>query len=144
MFNRTNRKKMFLYVILTAVCTFVLQTCYSSEDTKTNLLNGNAIDLLVGTPTGVDEPLDKRRDQIKKVSIDTDKYLSEWEQIQDQGNLEWENAEENDTTVSESKIESEYLDLIADISSTDCEKTTNASQTFKQNLSNSVATDKQL
>jgi hypothetical protein len=78
------------------------------------LLNGNDIDLLVGAPTGIAEPLDPRRTRIKEEKqydystlLDED-FLSD-ARFEDLG---WADAEEQ--PADEDMTESQYLDLMSE------------------------------
>ena len=47
--------------VLLFVFSLLFSVVFASETTSDLLLSGNDIDLLVGTPTGVTEPLDPKR-----------------------------------------------------------------------------------
>ena len=88
----------------------------NSKNTDNNqiVLSVKEIDLLVGTPEGVAEPLDSRRNTITKdnqvdySSFLTDNALSEDSKLE----IDWEDAE--DTTPNENQVENQLMDLLAE------------------------------
>lgn len=77
-------------------------------------LSTNDLDLLMGTPTGVIEPLDGRRSQVLEENrIDYSLMLDDDLDIRDSFNeANW--TEATDTAFNESEIETEYLNLISE------------------------------
>jgi len=77
-------------------------------------LSGNEIDLLVGTPVGVDEPLDARRTRVdESIKHDFSNLLDE-DFNSDTGliDIDWSDAE--DTTLDPDQAESMLIDLLAE------------------------------
>jgi hypothetical protein len=112
-----------------------------------NSLDANAIDLLVGTPRGIVEPLDQRR---KPEKTPTKIDFSEFLQVDNPGSssfpeIEWQDAEgfgeTNNSTDSEATNQAEILDLIADIEELEEYDDTNLSTDFDSKLTDSVETE---
>jgi len=78
------------------------------------LLSGNEIDLLVGAPTGVAEPLDTRRTRVdESVNHDLSNLLDD--DFASENNfvaLDWSDAE--DASPDPGQTESQFLDLLAE------------------------------
>jgi hypothetical protein len=90
---------------------------YCSADNqkfKQNILSGNEIDLLVGTPEGISEPLDSRRNTITKDNqVDYSKFLDDNALSNDTDvNLIWKDAEEQ--APNENQVENQLMDLLAE------------------------------
>ena len=77
-------------------------------------LSNSEIDLLVGTPEGISEPLDSRRNSISRDNqIDYSSFLDENALIDNsQADLTWEDAEDNPP--NENQVENQLLDLLAE------------------------------
>ena len=98
----------------------VLSFCnYCSADNKTTnkdskLLSGNEIDLLVGTPEGISEPLDSRRNTITKDNqVDYSKFFDDNALSEStESDFEWKDAEES--VPNENQVESQLMDLLAE------------------------------
>ena len=88
----------------------------SFRDSQANasLLSGNEIDLLVGTPEGIAEPLDSRRNTITKDNqIDYSKFLDD-DALSEESktDFKWEDAE--DSSISDKQVENQLMDLLAE------------------------------
>lgn len=81
---------------------------------KQNILSINEIDLLVGTPEGVSEPLDYRRNTITKDNqVDYSCFLDENGLTEDsETDIKWEDAE--DCIPNENQVENQLMDLLAE------------------------------
>lgn len=87
---------------------------YRETNKESNLLSSNEIDLLVGTPEGIAEPLDSRRNTITKDNqVDYSKFLDE-NALSDtpENKLEWKDAEES--VPNENQVENQLMDLLAE------------------------------
>ncbi len=87
---------------------------YRESSNESNLLSSNEIDLLVGTPEGIAEPLDSRRNTITKDNqVDYSKFLDD-NALSDtpETNLEWKDAEES--VPNENQVENQLMDLLAE------------------------------
>ena len=110
----------YKYLYLVSALFIVLSLCNycfaerRDDNKKANLLSVNEIDLLVGTPEGVAEPLDSRRNKITKDNkIDYSCYLDENALTDDTSlDLSWEDAE--DSSVNENQVEDQLMDLLAE------------------------------
>lgn len=82
------------------------------SNSKEFMLSGNEIDLLVGTPTGVVEPLDTRRTRVDESVRHDFSNLLEDDFATGSGfeALDWSDAE--DTSPEPEQIESDLLDLL--------------------------------
>ncbi|MBQ3644806.1 MAG: hypothetical protein II961_09435 [Candidatus Riflebacteria bacterium] len=120
--------KYLKYIIAAITIFFIYSQCsahnqdftdelYSTDnntDKKQNILSVKEIDLLVGTPEGVAEPLDSRRNTITKdnqidySSFLTDDALPENSKLE----IEWKDAE--DSNPNENQVENQLMDLLAE------------------------------
>lgn len=77
-------------------------------------LSGNEIDLLVGTPTGVEEPLDERRTRIDEtIRHDFSDYLEDdFANADELTDISWSDAEE--AHIDSEEAESQLLELLAE------------------------------
>ena len=85
-----------------------------TPDNAGHLLSGNEIDLLVGAPTGVAEPLDTRRTRVdESVNHDLSNLLED-DFASESGfvGLDWSDAE--DASPDPGQTESQLLDLLAE------------------------------
>ena len=106
-------KNLILILMAIAFC----NQCYAAEATNSGdfTLSGNEIDLLVGTPEGIAEPLDSRRNTITKENqVDysiflNDDAISEEDQKTE---LDWSDAEEN--APDEGNVQNQLMDLLAE------------------------------
>ncbi len=109
--------KIILSILSLLVVLSFCKLCFAekiSGNKKQNILSGNEIDLLVGTPEGIAEPLDARRNKITKDNqIDYSGFLDE-NALSDNENLtfNWEDAEDMDP--NEKQVESQLMDLLAE------------------------------
>lgn len=103
-------------------------------------LSGSAIDLLVGTPGGVNEPLDARRTKIEKKDYDFSEYLKYDNAVEDSTapEIDWDDEGTNNP-LSDSD-NSTYLDLISEVDEFDGEDFNELETNFDGNLSDSVET----
>lgn len=100
-------------ILLALICLLPL-LANASESSTDLLLSGNDIDLLVGTPTGVVEPLDAKRTVIAEQNrFDYSGFLEDDFQADDGfANLDWSDAEEQ--PVAEGATEEQVLDLLSE------------------------------
>ena len=77
-------------------------------------LSGNEIDLLVGAPAGVDEPLDARRTRVdESIRHDFSNLLEEdFNSETELSDIDWSDAE--DTNIDPDQAESILIDLLAE------------------------------
>ncbi len=107
-----------LFIIVLSFSAFIQSVVYAAKPTdkkESNLtLSGTEIDLLVGTPEGIAEPLDSRRNGISKDNqVDYSGFLDE-NALSDEmvASMSWEDAE--DSEIDESKVENQLMDLLAE------------------------------
>ena len=109
--------KYIKYFIILAVVFLIYNRCSADNSGYGNnkkVLSNNEIDLLVGTPEGIAEPLDVRRNKITKDNqVDYSSFLDE-NALSDNENLNfnWEDAE--DSTPNENQVETQLMDLLAE------------------------------
>ena len=86
----------------------------ASQTSSDILLDGSDIDLLVGAPAGVSEPLDTRRTRVTTGNLyDYSGLLDEDFQSEASfADLDWSDAEEQ--PVDEEKAEAQFLDLVSE------------------------------
>ena len=86
----------------------------ASQTSSDILLDGSDIDLLVGAPAGVSEPLDTRRTRVTPGNLyDYSGLLDEDFQSEASfADLDWSDAEEQ--PVDEEKAEAQFLDLVSE------------------------------
>ena len=120
--------KFLKYIIAVITIFFIYSQCSAnnrdltdeifSTDINTeknqNILSVKEIDLLVGTPEGVAEPLDSRRNTITKENqVDYSSFLTDDALPEDSKlDIEWKDAE--DTTPNENQVENQLMDLLAE------------------------------
>lgn len=120
--------KFLKYIIAVITIFFIYSQCSAnnrdltdeifSTDINTeknqNVLSVKEIDLLVGTPEGVAEPLDSRRNTITKENqVDYSSFLTDDALPEDSKlDIEWKDAE--DTTPNENQVENQLMDLLAE------------------------------
>lgn len=106
--------KTFLFVLVATIIMICGQSWAAEKGTTANLLSGNEIDLLVGTPEGISEPLDSRRNTITKDNqVDYSRFLDENAMTDEVStDLTWEDAE--DATLNEQQVENQLMDLLAE------------------------------
>lgn len=106
--------KILRLTVLSALLCLVPLLAGANETDSDLLLNGNDIDLLVGTPTGVFEPLDAKRTPIPEANrFDYSGFLEDDFQADDGfANLDWSDAEEQ--PAGEEQTESQLLDLLSE------------------------------
>ncbi len=103
---------MLRFSLLTALIFLLPILATASAADYDLLLQGNEIDLLVGAPTGMVEPLDTRRTRIaEEKKVDYSGFLEEdFQSDATLADLGWIDAE--DQPVDESMTEEQYLDLV--------------------------------
>ncbi|MGM0599625.1 MAG: hypothetical protein ACQETH_07365 [Candidatus Rifleibacteriota bacterium] len=105
-----------------------------------------AIDLLVGTPRGIKEPLDERRDVKSEPEIKADfiQYLdSALPENTEAMEVSWRDAEE-ETNFNNDLASSTYLDLMAEIDLYSETSNIENNQDLNINISDSVETEDEL
>lgn len=130
--------KCLLYLLLFTF--FASTTCFASD--KSADLNGTAIDLLMGTPEGMVEPLDQRRNSFKPVTdfdfrdfLDYDSASEE----NSQADFDWQDAEESG---DENNLDSENLiDLITEIEDIEGQQFDSGTSEINDNLSDYIETE---
>lgn len=107
-----------LFIMVLSFSALIQAVVYAAKPTdkkESNLtLSGTEIDLLVGTPEGIAEPLDSRRNGISKDNqVDYSGFLDE-NALSDEmvASMSWEDAE--DSEIDESKVENQLMDLLAE------------------------------
>lgn len=107
-----------LFIMVLSFSALIQAVVYAAKPTdkkESNLtLSGTEIDLLVGTPEGIAEPLDSRRNVISKDNqVDYSGFLDE-NALSDEmvASMSWEDAE--DSEIDESKVENQLMDLLAE------------------------------
>ncbi|PKL48687.1 MAG: hypothetical protein CVV42_08575 [Candidatus Riflebacteria bacterium HGW-Riflebacteria-2] len=86
----------------------------AGEEKPSLQLSGNEIDLLVGTPVGVEEPLDTRRTRVdESVRHDFSNLLEEdFNSESDLAEISWSDAE--DAAIDPDQAESMLIDLLSE------------------------------
>ena len=130
-------------LIVIALLTPVLASAANSPG-KEMLLDGNEIDLLVGAPTGIVEPLDTRRTRVAPENrYDYSEFLDD--DIQADASFEdlgWTDAEEQ--PASEETTEAQYLDLVSEADEIEIGESADGKTKTDAISSDSVETDSQL
>ncbi len=109
-----NRKK-FSYAARFGLGLVLLMFCLMGEVSNADIfLSGNEIDLLVGTPTGISEPLDNRRTRHNPLeNADFSSFLEDDTDYQVEfAEMDWSDSE--DQQMSEDQAESTLLDLLSE------------------------------
>ena len=101
-----------LFIVL-AFCNYSFAD-YKDDNKEPNLLSGKEIDLLVGTPEGISEPLDSRRNTITKDNqVDYSKFFDDNALSEStESDFEWKDAEES--VPNENQVENQLMDLLAE------------------------------
>ena len=107
-----------IFLILSGLIAFSFYN-YCFADNKNDfkdskLLSGSEIDLLVGTPEGISEPLDSRRNNITKDNqVDYSKFFDDNALSEStESDFEWKDAEES--VPNENQVENQLMDLLAE------------------------------
>lgn len=102
-----------IYGVILMIFVAGAASCAYNEKTEL-LLSGNEIDLLVGTPTGIVEPLDNRRTRVdESISHDFSNLLEEdFAAAGNLSDLSWADAE--DMPIDPSQAEAQLIDLLAE------------------------------
>lgn len=105
--------KIILFIII-VLFSASIDISAAAADIQEIKLSSTEIDLLVGTPEGVSEPLDSRRNTISKENqIDYTNFLDDNALTEEtKSDLIWEDAEEN--APSENQVENQLMDLLAE------------------------------
>ena len=110
--------KIKIVFIITLFITLTINTFCLAEKREDNkeakILSSSEIDLLVGTPEGIAEPLDPRRNTITKDNqVDYSSFLDDnaLSNTQDT-DFEWKDAE--DSVPNENQVENQLMDLLAE------------------------------
>ena len=110
--------KIKIVFIITLFITLTINTFCLAEKREDNkeakILSSSEIDLLVGTPEGISEPLDPRRNTITKDNqVDYSSFLDDnaLSDTQDT-DFEWKDAE--DSVPNENQVENQLMDLLAE------------------------------
>lgn len=103
-----------LLIATIAAIILIFGQARAAENNTTVLLSGSEIDLLVGTPEGISEPLDSRRNTITKDNqVDYSRFLDENAMTDEVStDLTWEDAE--DLSPNEQQVENQLMDLLAE------------------------------
>ncbi len=107
--------KCFFSVLAILIVLIICKNCFAANNDESkknrNLLSNNEIDLLVGTPEGVGEPLDYRRNKITKENkVDYSSFFDDNALDNTDVDLEWKDAEEVEP--NEYQLENQYSDLV--------------------------------
>lgn len=108
-------------------------------------LTGTSIDLLVGTPEGIDEPLDERRSRPEPVyDHDFSEFLNYdiTSEENSEPDLSWCESEENEITLEENH--EEINDLLTEIEDLEAQENENFQSDFDDNISDCVETELKL
>lgn len=128
------------------IMVFALTPALLPASQKAPVLDNMAIDLLVGTPRGIKEPLDERRNNKneKKPNADFIQYLdSDLPETADSIDVSWQDAEE-ENNFNNDLASSTYLDLMAEIELYSDTSVTEDNQNLNINISDSVETEDEL
>lgn len=130
-------------LIIIALLTPLLAAAANSNG-KDMLLDGNEIDLLVGAPTGIVEPLDTRRTRVAPENrYDYSELLDDDFQAETSfEDLGWTDAEEQ--PASEESTEAQYLDLVSEADEIEIEENAEGIAKTDAISSDSVETNSQL
>ena len=119
---RLQEMKYIKYLFIIATLLLIYNQCSadnpksnnSSNNNNNSLLSLKEIDLLVGTPEGIAEPLDSRRNTITKENqIDYSNFLDEDAlSLETETDFEWKDAE--DSAPNENQVENQLMDLLAE------------------------------
>ena len=137
-----SRTNFILVISLFFVFTIVVQPTFAQESPSTHL-DSTAIDMLVGTPQKIQDPLNPQKiaEPKKEINVDLSNYLEDWELEDSLEKIGWNDAETDNKNVN-INIESQYLDLIAEM---DIQEETQVSEksipNFETNSANSVETE---
>eukprot|EP01156_Anaeramoeba_ignava_P005909 Anaeramoba_ignava/a347284_143.p2 GENE.a347284_143~~a347284_143.p2 ORF type:complete len:156 (-),score=37.93 a347284_143:771-1238(-) len=136
-------KAIIFALFIGFLLTLIPNSALAQQGLSDTQLDSNAIDMLVGTPTKVQDPLNpqKIQEQDKQEKIDLSKYLEDWELENNSEKIGWDDAETGEKNVN-IDVESQYLDLIAEMNIDDTTEFSEKSITnFEMNSANSVETE---
>lgn len=108
-------------------------------------LDGTAIDLLVGTPTGVNEPLDERRTRPEaNVDHDLSEFLNYDPTFEEntEADFSWQDAEENNREFDAET--GSIKDLIDEVEDFEAQTDSDSQVEFNDNISDYVETELKL
>ncbi|NCB37889.1 MAG: hypothetical protein EOM80_03890 [Erysipelotrichia bacterium] len=130
--------------VLLFVFSLLFSVVFASESTSDLLLSGNDIDLLVGTPTGVTEPLDPKRTVIApQDKLDFSGFLEDDFQAEPGfATLEWSDAE--DRPAGEDVTEEQLLDLLSETEEIEQSETDDAAEPSEANSDDYIETELEL
>lgn len=130
--------------VLLFVFSLLFSVVFASETTSDLLLSGNDIDLLVGTPTGVTEPLDPKRTVIApQDKLDFSGFLEDDFQAEPGfATLEWSDAE--DRPAGEDVTEEQLLDLLSETEEIEQSETDDATEPSGANSDDYIETELEL
>lgn len=138
--------------ILTTTILLMILTAFSAgatefqkESERSTELDGAAIDLLVGTPAGVVEPLDERRSRPDtSQNFDFSEFLNYDSDSEEnsEADLSWQDAEE--TQFSGENEDSSINDLLTEIEDFESQEKEKSAEDFDDNISDCVETELKL
>ena len=129
-------------VYLTLLLALVIGATVHADSQKPDLqLSGNEIDLLVGAPVGVEEPLDSRRTRVdESIRHDFSNLLEEdFNSEAELTEIDWSDAE--DTNVEPDQAESMMIDLLAETGELENFDFSEESETDEANSIDNVETE---
>lgn len=129
-----------LYLTL-LLALFVSVTAHAGSQKPDLQLSGNEIDLLVGAPVGVDEPLDARRTIVdESIRHDFSNLLEEdFNSEGDLTDIDWSDAE--DTNIDPDQAESLLIDLLSETGELENFDFSEESETDEANSIDNVETE---
>ena len=129
---------IFLILILTVIAG---SPAYAEALQSDLQLSGNEIDLLVGAPVGVKEPLDDRRSRVdESISHDFSNLLEEdFNSDTSMTKIDWSDAE--DATVEPDQAESMLIDLLSETGELENFDFSEDSETDEENSIDNVETE---
>ncbi len=77
-------------------------------------LSKESIDILVGTPEALTDPLNPNSEKTSTNETDMTAYLNEWDENDSDEKLTWDDAEDSGVEMPTNSYESQYLDLISE------------------------------
>ncbi|GAB4271368.1 MAG: hypothetical protein Kow0029_08960 [Candidatus Rifleibacteriota bacterium] len=134
-------KKIVIFNFLLLSLLANISFAATGETTDKAKLSGNEIDLLVGAPEGIIEPLDLRRTRFEdKTQEDFSSFLDLDQSIESfDEEITWTDAE--DQSDLKEKSEATYLDLVSESDDIEAEEIEEMEEGFDSNLSDSVESE---
>lgn len=130
--------------LLLLVISLLSSVAFAFEPASDMLLSGNDIDLLVGVPTGISEPLDPKRTVVAPQNrLDFSGFLEDDFQAEPGfATLDWSDAE--DQPVGEEVTESQLLDLLSETEEIEQSETDDKVKSSEANSDDYIETELEL